>query len=46
MAEINCPLIEILKRFAKGKRVEEDEAFIVEKYSVTGITHIGFSFKK
>lgn len=37
---------EVLRRFINGKKMEDDEYEIIEKYSTTGITHIGFSFSK
>lgn len=37
---------EVLLRFKDGKKVEEGELEILERYSSIGWVHIGFSFTK
>lgn len=47
MAKKNDPkAVTILKRFAHGKKVEDDEYDIIEPYSHIGIIKFGFSFRK
>lgn len=36
----------VLMGFCDGKKIEEGEFDIVEKYSCIGITHIGYCFSK